>query len=92
MIVFHSESCYNTGMLTVTLDDFQHNLTEYLHCIKAGETFIIVDANKPVAEIKPIISNQNELRPYALCRGEFQIPDDFDTPLPDEILAQFESS
>jgi hypothetical protein len=30
------------------------------------------------------------LRPYGLCAGQFVVPDDFDAPLPDDILAAFE--
>lgn len=30
------------------------------------------------------------LRPFGLCAGEFVVPDDFDAPLPDEILKTFE--
>jgi hypothetical protein len=30
-------------------------------------------------------------RPYGLCAGEFTVPDDFDTPLPDDILDAFEN-
>ncbi len=29
-------------------------------------------------------------RPFGLCAGEFVVPDDFDAPLPDEILSLFE--
>lgn len=31
-----------------------------------------------------------EPRPYGLCAGEIQVPDDFDTPLPDSELGLFE--
>lgn len=30
------------------------------------------------------------LRPFGLCAGDFVVPDDFDSPLPDEILDAFE--
>lgn len=35
-------------------------------------------------------SNNEHLRPYGLCAGEFRVPDDFDEPLPEEIIRQFE--
>jgi hypothetical protein len=35
-------------------------------------------------------SNNQELRPYGLCEGEFVTPSDFDQPLPDEIIKQFQ--
>jgi ubiquitin len=30
-------------------------------------------------------------RPYGLCAGEFTLPDDFDAPLPEDILQAFEN-
>jgi hypothetical protein len=33
-----------------------------------------------------------KLRPYGLCAGDFTLPDDFNEPLPEEILRQFEGS
>ncbi|HEY7328364.1 MAG TPA: hypothetical protein VH592_12020 [Gemmataceae bacterium] len=32
----------------------------------------------------------SKLRPVGLCRGQFTVPDDFDDPLPDEILEEFD--
>jgi len=29
-------------------------------------------------------------RPFGLCAGEFTVPDDFDEPLPEQILQEFE--
>ena len=47
--------------------------------------------DKPVATIKPIEKNRPQaLRPFGLCAGEFRVPDDFDDPLPEEIIKQFE--
>jgi len=63
----------------------------YLERVKTGETLVIVEDGEPVAEIKPVVHNGTTLRPYALCADEFRVPDDFDTPLPDEIIEQFES-
>lgn len=30
-------------------------------------------------------------RPFGLAKGEFVVPDDFDDPLPDEVLEEFYS-
>jgi hypothetical protein len=32
-----------------------------------------------------------EPRPYGLCGGRIQVPDDFDAPLPEDVLSLFES-
>jgi hypothetical protein len=45
---------------------------------------------KPVAELRPIFSSPITLRPFGLCAGEFTVPDDFDDPLPEEIIQEFE--
>ncbi|MCP6762365.1 MAG: type II toxin-antitoxin system Phd/YefM family antitoxin [Fischerella sp. CENA71] len=38
----------------------------------------------------PLARRDQQLRPFALCAGEFIVPDDFDAPLPEEILNEFE--
>lgn len=77
-------------MNNITIQEIQHDLVTWLKRVKAGETFVILEEDKPVAEIKPIISNGDGLRPYALCAEEFTVPDDFDEPLPEEIIKLFE--
>jgi antitoxin (DNA-binding transcriptional repressor) of toxin-antitoxin stability system len=49
-----------------------------------------MQAGKPIAEIKPVSPIFQQIRPYGLCAGEFIVPDDFDSPLPEEILNSFE--
>lgn len=36
------------------------------------------------------LSEQKEFRPFALCAGEFIVPSDFNEPLPEDILRDFE--
>ena len=43
-----------------------------------------------MAEIKPLIAVQQKLRPFGLCNGDFVVPDDFDEPIPEEIISEFE--
>jgi antitoxin (DNA-binding transcriptional repressor) of toxin-antitoxin stability system len=77
-------------MLNVTIDEMQRDPLKYLHQIEAGETLIIVRANKAIAELRPIVSS-TQLRPFGLRKGEFTVPDDFDDPSPEDILNAFES-
>lgn len=76
-------------MLNVTIDEMQRDPLKYLHQVEAGETLVIVRADKAIAELRPIASSQ-QLRPFGLCKGEFTVPDDFDDPLPEDILSAFE--
>ena len=77
-------------MNTVTIDEILWDLGGYLQQVKAGKTFLAIDADQPVAEIKPVTQIGAGPRPYALCAGEFRVPDDFDTPSPEEFIARFE--
>ncbi len=76
-------------MKNITLQEIQHDLLNWLQRVKAGETFVILEEDKPVAEIKPVTSNGASLRPYALAAEEFIVPKDFNEPLPDEIAKLF---
>lgn len=75
-------------MLNITVDEIQRDPLKYLLQVEAGETLVIVRSDKPIAELKPIFSGK-QLRPFGLCRGEFTVPDDFDAPLPEDLLSGF---
>ena len=79
----------NHPTIQVSVDEIKSDLPAYLQRVEAGETFIIVEAGKPVAEIKPIVSSK-ALRPFGLCAGEFTVPDDFDDSLPENVIEEFE--
>jgi prevent-host-death family protein len=77
-------------MTQVSIDEIKRDLPAFLRRVEAGETIIITQAGKPMAEIKPIVASSGERRPFGLCAGEFQVPDDFDAPLPEAVLQEFE--
>lgn len=83
-------------MSTITLDEMKRADMGWLQRVVAGETLLVLRAGKPVAEIKPVPTSvlteddDKAPRPIGLCAGEFVVPDDFDDPLPEEILAAFE--
>jgi prevent-host-death family protein len=79
-------------MLQVSVEELQRDLAAYLQRVEAGETLVIVRAGQPVAEMKPVASGIRQLRPFGLCAGEFTVPQDFDAPLPEDILKAFEGA
>lgn len=81
---------YNSDMTSITYDEIQRDLTGYLDRVKAGESLLVTQGDLVVAEIRPVQSPSRSQRPYALCRGEFVTPDDFNELLSHEILAEFE--
>ena len=79
-------------MIAISIDDVKRDLTACLQKVASGETFVILQGDKPVAELKPISPPPTNPCPFGLCAGEFLVPDDFDTPLPEDILDQFEGA
>lgn len=77
-------------MTVLKLEELSHELALYLQRVQAGETIVIVEAGKPVAELKPIQTEVCKTRPFGLCAGKFVVPDDFDAPLPDQVIREFE--
>ena len=77
-------------MTQVSIEEIRRDLPAFLQRVEAGETIIITQAGKPMAEIKPIASESEKSRPFGLCAGEFEVPDDFNAPLPEGILQEFE--
>ncbi len=77
-------------MLSVTVDEIQRDPSKYLRQVEAGQTIVIVQADKAIAELRPISSSGKQLRPFGLCAGAFTVPDNFDAPLPEDLLRAFE--
>jgi prevent-host-death family protein len=79
------------SMTTIGIEEIQRDFLGYLNRVAAGESFRILQANRPVAEIIPVEHpGVKPKRPAALCLGEFTVPDNFDDPLPEDILRDFE--
>lgn len=74
----------------VTVEEIERDISAYLDRVEIGETLVIMRAGKPLAEMKPILPPSTSLRPFGLCEGEFTVPEDFDAPLPDDIVRAFE--
>jgi antitoxin (DNA-binding transcriptional repressor) of toxin-antitoxin stability system len=77
-------------MSTVSLKELQRDPDALLDRVEAGEHLVVVRGGHPVAELRPLPATQPGPRPFGLCVGAFTVPDDFDAPLPDEILREFE--
>ena len=60
-------------MVKVSVEEIGRHLAAYLQPVQSGETFVILQAGKPVAEIKPVHPPPAALRPFGLCAGEFAV-------------------
>jgi prevent-host-death family protein len=78
-------------MATITLHEIQQDVVGYLERVRSGETLVVTEKGQPLAEIKPLASAPAKgLRPFGLAKGQFVMPDNFDDPLPEEVLRLFE--
>lgn len=78
-------------MTWVTVEEIKRDLADYLQRVGRGETLVVTQAGKPLAEIKPVMNGTAARRPFGLCAGEFTVPDDFDGSLPESVLNEFEA-
>lgn len=79
-------------MIYVDVNEVNRDFLNYIGRVEQGETLVIVRHDKAVAELKPVERPARARRPHRLCAGEFVVPDDFDAPLPDEIVREFEGA
>ena len=81
--------CGRMLAMNVSVEDVKRDPDSVLHRVLDGETLVITERDQPVAEIRPIESVRRP-RPFGLAAGTFVVPDDFDDPLPEEILRSFQ--
>lgn len=77
-------------METVNIHQAKTNLSRLLSRVELGEEIIIANRGIPIAKLVPFQISSNRRASLGIDRGRFTVPDDFDAPLPEEILAAFE--
>lgn len=77
-------------MKKVSVAEAKAQLSSLLDEVEHGEPVTITRDNLPIAEIRPVQRPGGLPRPWGLAHGTFEVPDDFDSPLPDEVLDAFE--
>ena len=75
--------------LTVNVHEAKTQLSKLLLRVSSGEEIIIARAGKPVARLVPVIGEPTRRLPGSAA-GQVWIAADFDAPLPEEILGEFE--
>ena len=77
-------------MTTVNIHEAKTHLSRLLLRVVGGEEVIIAKAGKPMARLVPL-EDRPPHRAGGRDSGLFNVPEDFDAPLPEEILSGFES-
>ena len=74
--------------MQVNLHEAKTHLSRLVDRAASGEEVIIARGGKPVARLVPYERDMTPRRPGSM-RGRMRVPDDFDEPLPPEVLKLF---
>jgi prevent-host-death family protein len=76
-------------MKTVNIYEAKTRLSQLVDAAAGGDDVIIARAGKPVARLTRLERRPRKRR-LGLLDGRFKIPDDFNRPLPEDVLRAFE--
>ena len=76
-------------MTQMNVHEAKTHLSKLLDQALAGEDVVIMRSGKPLVRLTPV-ETAPASRALGTAKGDFVVPEDFNEPLPDEVLAQFE--
>jgi prevent-host-death family protein len=71
----------------VGVHEAKTHLSQLLRLVDGGQEVEILRGGEPVAKLVPFRTRAR--RQLGIDRGVFTVPDDFDAPLPDDVLKGF---
>lgn len=75
-------------MDTVNIHEAKTHLSRLVEQVAGGAEIVIAKNGVPRAKLVPLDA-PGKLK-FGVLKGKLRYPDDFDAPLPDELLAMFE--
>jgi prevent-host-death family protein len=75
---------------TVNIYEAKTHLSRMVDRAAEGEEIIIFRNGRPVARLCQLEPRKRNSVKFGLLKGRFEVPDDFDAPLPDDLLRLFE--
>ncbi len=77
-------------MTTVNLYEAKTTLSKLVERAAAGEEIVIAKAGRPLARLVPLAKTKSKgPRELGLFAGQVVMGDDFDDPLPEDMMAAF---
>lgn len=76
-------------MRTVNIHEAKTHLSRLLEKVSEGAEIVIAKAGKPLARLVPF-GRPRKTRRLGVLHGRFEVPADFDAPLPNDVLDSFE--
>ncbi len=74
-------------MHQVSIHEAKTHLSRLLARVEAGEEIVIARAGRPIARLVAV--ERSDRRLFGRDAGLFEVPEDFDAPLPNEIQEGF---
>ncbi|HUO84850.1 MAG TPA: type II toxin-antitoxin system Phd/YefM family antitoxin [Thermoanaerobaculia bacterium] len=75
-------------MEEVSVHEAKTHLSRLLRRVAMGEEIVISRGGEPIARLVPVAGGRK--RSLGVDRGRFEVPEDFDAPLPEEVVREFE--
>lgn len=76
-------------MDVVNVQEAKTNLSKLLARVEAGEEIVLARAGTPIARLVPVAA---AARRPGRGKGRIRMSEDFDAPLPEDLLAAFEGT
>lgn len=76
-------------MKTVNIHEAKTHLSRLAEQVAGGEEIIVVKAGRPIMKLVPVAKSPKQ-RKLGMLKGKMRIAENFDAPLPDELLNAFE--
>jgi len=73
----------------VNVHEAKTRLSQLLARVQAGEEIVIAKAGRPIARLVPMTSSIHQRSP-GTAKGRVWVSEDFDAPLPDDVVTAFE--
>ncbi len=80
-------------MKKLNIYEAKSNFSELVDKASKGHVFLIAKAGVPMAILSPLVANKKTSKfEFGAMAGQIIVSDDFDAPLPQEVIALFEGS
>ena len=76
-------------MDTINIYDAKTRFSQLVDKAASGEDVVVSRNGKPLVRITRLETPKRQIR-FGVLKGKLRIPADFDSPLPDDVLATFE--
>lgn len=78
-----------SSMETVNIYDAKTRFSQLVDKAASGEDVVVSRNGKPLVRITRLEEHKRRIK-FGVLKGKLTVPEDFDEPLPDEVLGGFE--